>query len=365
MRDPSPLQRVTKFELAVPLLATAFLASSCGTPAPQDPYCSIAPLPGGADIKAGQGALQVEGTTSAYFYVLDPAGKPVNHQTLGKTLALEPGKYQLKVNNSAHTVAVERGKLTSCSTGALLMSGTTSEYWYVQDTTGKALQHDTLGKAISLIPGTFRLKVNNTEVATEVKLNQTTEIKTGTLVVRGGTNEYYYAASTGKALNHNTLEKPLAFLPGSYTVKVNNTEAKADIVAGEITELKTGTLVVKGLTDEYYYVIDSAGKPLSHQSINKTLAFFPGSYRVLVNKTEKTVDVAAAQTVETQTGSLVVEAAGSDYYYVSDKTGNALSHNSVNKALSFFPAEYNVKLGQTTRPASVEAGQTTRVKHSQ
>lgn len=345
------------------MLAAAALSGSCGAPAPQDPYCSIAPLPGGAERKTGQGALQVEGTTSAYFYVLDPAGKSVNHQSLGKTLALDPGKYQLKVNNSAHSVAVERDKLTRCTTGTLLTSGTTSEYWYVQDTTGKALQHNTLGKAISLIPGTFRVAVNNTEIPAEVKPGQTTETKTGTLIVRGGTGEYYYAADTlGKQLNHNTLEKPLAFLPGSYAVKVNNTQTKADIVAGQVTELRTGMLLVKGLTQEYYYVSDSVGKQLNHQTINKALAFFPGSYRVQVNKSERSIEIAAAQTVDVQTGSLTVEGAGSDYYYVSDKTGNALNHNALNKALSFFPAEYNVKLGQNTRSASVEAGQATLVK---
>ena len=357
------MQEVENSGISILVLAAAVLATSCGAPAPQDPYCSIAPLPGAADLKAGQGALQVEGATSAYFYVLDPAGKSVNHQILGKTLALSPGKYQLKVNNSAHSVTLEQGKLTKCSTGTLLTSGTTSEYWYVQDTTGKALQHDTLGKAISLIPGTFRVKVNNAEVPAEVRLGQTTEVKTGTLVVRGGTDEYYYAADTlGRQLNHNTLEKPLAFLPGSYAVKVNNTETKADIVAGQVTELKTGTLLVKGLTQEYYYVGDAVGKQLNHQTIGKALAFFSGSYRVQVNKSERSVEIAAAQIVEIQTGSLMVEGAGSDYYYVSDKTGNALNHNTVNKALSFFPAEYNVKLGQNTRPASVEAGQATLVK---
>jgi len=363
MKGRFAIRRGKASALAIFVLAAAILLGSCGTPPPQDPYCSVAPLPGGADVKAGQGALQVEGTTSIYFYVLDPAGKSVNHQTLGKALALGPGKYQLKVNNSAHSFTVDQGKLTKCSTGTLLMSGTTSEYWYVQDTTGKSLQHDTLGKAISLMPGTFRVKVNNTELPAEVKLGQTTEIRTGTLVVRGGTNEYYYAADTlGKQLNHNTLEKPLAFLPGSYAVKVNNTETKADIVAGQVTELKTGTLLVKGLTQEYYYVSDSLGKQLNHQTLNRALAFFPGAYRVLVNKSERSFEIAAAQTVEAQTGSLMVEGTGPDYYYVSDKTGNALNHNTLNKALSFFPAEYNVKLGQSSRSASVEAGQTARVK---
>ena len=348
---------------ATSLVAVVLLTGSCGSPPPKDPYCSQAPLPSGASVKSGQGALQVEGSTSAYFYVLDTAGKPVNHERLGKTLALDPGKYQVKVNNSAHPVTVEKGALTKCATGTLLVAGTTSEYYYVQDATGQALQHEHLGKALSFMPGTFRVKVNNTEAPAEVKLAQTAELKTGTLVVRGSTAEYYYASDTlGKALNHNHLEKPLALLPGSYTVKVNNTEAKVDIAAGQLTELKTGSVLIKGLTEGYYYVSDTMGKPLNHNHLNKALSFFPGSYRVQVNKSEKAVDVAAAQAAEVQTGSLMVEGTGSDYYYVTDKTGNSLNHNSLNKALSFFPGEYNIKLGQGTRTASVEAGQTTRVK---
>lgn len=345
------------------LPALAFLAASCGSPPPQDPYCSSAPLPGEATVKSGQGALQVDGTTSAYFYVHDAAGKSVNHQALGRSLALDPGKYQVKVNYSAHAVTVEKGKLTKCSTGTLLASGTTQEYWYLHDPAGKSLQHERLGKAMSLVPGTFRVKVNNSETAAEVTLNQVTEIRTGTLLVRGATSEYYYATDTqGRALNHNMLEKPLALLPGTYSVKLNNAATRADIAAGQVTELKTGTLLVKGLTEEYYYVIDSTGTALNHQGINKPLSFLPGSYRVRVNQSEKPVEVAAAQTAELQTGSLTVEGAGADYYYVTDKAGTSLNHQSVNKALSFFPGEYNVKAGQNSRVASVEAGQATRVK---
>ena len=109
-------------------------------------------------------------------------------------------------------------------------------------------------------------------------------------------------------------------------------------------------------------MVDAMGKALNHQLLNKALAFFPGSYRVLVNKSEKSVDVTAAQTAEAHTGSLAVEGAGADYYYVTDKTGNSLNHNQKNKALSFFAGEYNVKLGENSSLASVAAGQTTRVK---
>lgn len=335
---------------------------SCRGEPPSDPYCSYGPLPSGIDVKAGQVALQVEGSTSAYFYVYDESGKQINYQTLNAALGLNPGKYQVKVNNSSHPVALGKGKLTKCSTGTLMVSGTTADYFYVMDSTNQQLHYDSLGKAASFFPSSLRVKVNNTEVQAEVKLNQVTEIKAGTLVVRGSTGEYYYVFDAlGKQLNYNSLEKPLAFLPGSYTAKVNNTETKVDISGGQVTELKTGTLLAKGSTDEYYYVFDSLGKQLNYQSLNKALAFFSGGLRIRVNNTEIAAEVVAGEIREYVTGSLMVAGSGSEYYYVFDKTGNQLNYSSLNKALSFFPAEYTVKLGQNTHTATVNAGQTSTV----
>ncbi len=352
------LQTLKAFLFAGILFAVTLSLYSCGGPPPSDPYCSYAPLPSGTDVKAGQGGLQVEGTTSAYFYAFDGSGKQVGTESLGKTLGLNPGKYLVKVNNGPHAVAVEKGQLTKCLTGTLMVSGTTSDYYYVMDSNNQQLHSDSLGKAASFFPSTLRVKVNNTEVPAEVKLNQVTEIKAGTLIVRGSTNEYYYVFDAlGKQLSSNSLEKPLAFVPGSYTVKVNNTETKAAITGGQVTELKTGTILVKGSTDEYYYVFDSLGKQLNSQSLNKGLAFYPGTLRIRVNNTDMAAEVVAGESREYPTGSLVVAGSGSDYYYVFDKTGNQLNSNSMNKALSFFPGEYTVKLGQNAHPATVTAGQ--------
>jgi 6,7-dimethyl-8-ribityllumazine synthase len=360
---PRPLfQTLKAFLFAGILLAVTLSLYSCSGQPPSDPYCSHAPLLSGTDVKTGQGALQVEGTTNAYFYVFDASGKQVGTESLNKTLGLNAGNYLVKVNNGPHTVAVEKGQLTKCSTGTLMVSGTTSDYYYVMDSNNQQLHTDLLGKASSFFPSTVRVKVNNTEVPAEVKLNQVTEIKAGTLIVRGGTNEYYYVFDAlGKQLNTSLLEKPLAFVQGSYTVKVNNTETKAAITGGQVTELKTGTILVKGSTDEYYYVFDSLGKQLNTQSINKGLAFSPGTLRIRVNNTDMAAEVAAGEIREYPTGSLVVPGSGSDYYYVFDKNGNQLNTNSVNKALAFFPGEYSVKLGQNSHPASVTAGQTTTV----
>jgi hypothetical protein len=52
---------------------------------------------------------------------------------------------------------------------------------------------------------------------------------------------------------------------------------------------------------------------------------------------------------------------GTQYYYVLDESGNQLNYNSLNRSLSFFPAEYVVKLGASTRKATVRAGQLTSI----
>lgn len=283
------------------LLAAVFLASSCSSPAPKDPYCSVSPLAESAKAKAGKGVLQVDGVAGGFFYVTDEAGKSVTNGSIGRSVQLEPGRYQIQVNGTRHTTAVKKSNLTRCATGTLLVSGTTGDFYYVRDLAGKSLSNSSVGRQ-------------------------------------------------------------LALLPGAYVVIVNATQAKADIVAGQVTDLKSGTLTIRGQTGAFYYVRDTDGKSLVNGSLNGSLALFPGSYRVLVNGSVKAIDVAAGQTSEGQTGSMVVEASGGTYYYVEDTAGKSLAATNLKSALSFFPGEYIVKVGDTKRPVAVEAAQTTQVK---
>jgi hypothetical protein len=335
---------------------------ACGEKRATDQCCTFSDIPQTADVKDGQGLLQVQGSTSAYYYVLDETGKQLGYQLLNETLPLDPGRYQLKVNNSMHAIEVEAGRFAKCFTGTLMVSGNTSEYYYVMDSLNQQLSYELLSRSMSFFPGTVRVKVNSTETAAEIKLKELSEIRTGTLIVRGTTGEYYYVLDAlNKQLNYNTLEAPLAFLPGTYLLKVNNTSMKADVFAGKVTELGTGNLLVKGLTDEYYYVTDTLGKALNYQSLNKPLAFFPGRFHIKVNNTLMQGQVAEGQTAEFFTGSLMLTGGGSGYYYVLDDTGHQLNYNTLNKSLSFFPSEYTVKLGSSTRKAVVTAGQLTSI----
>ena len=51
--------------------------------------------------------------------------------------------------------------------------------------------------------------------------------------------------TTGAELAHQKLSKPLAFMPGARTVKVNNTTATVQIAAGSVVELKTGAILTQ------------------------------------------------------------------------------------------------------------------------
>jgi hypothetical protein len=335
---------------------------ACGEKRSADKCCTFSSMPESADAKDGQGLLQVHGSTSAYYYVMDETGKQVAYQLLNETLPLDPGRYKVKVNNSVHAIEVEAGRFAKCSTGTLMVSGNTSEYYYVMDTLNQQLGYELLSRSMSFFPGTLQVKVNGTETPVEIKLNELSEIRTGSLIVRGTTGEYYYVLDAfNKQLNYNTLEAPLALLPGTYLLKVNNTSMKAEVFAGQVTQLKTGNVLVRGLTEEYYYVTDSLGNALNYQNLNKALAFFPGRFHIKVNNTLMQGNVAEGQTAEFVTGSLMLTGGGSEYYYVLDETGHQLNYNTLNKSLSFFPSEYTVKLGSSTRKAIVTAGQLTSI----
>jgi 6,7-dimethyl-8-ribityllumazine synthase len=335
---------------------------ACSDKSVNDPCCRYSAITDPTSANEDDGVLYVQGSTTAYYYVLNDQGEQVIHQVINKAVPLPEGEYNVRINNSLHAVRIRSEEQVNCLTGTLTVSGNTSDYYYVIDSTGQQLTYEMLGKQTSLFPGIYTIRVNETEVSTEVKLNEFREIRTGSILVEGTTNEYYYVLGTGnKQLNYNTLGKPLAFLPGFYEVKVNNTSMKADVVAGRVTTLATGNILVSGLTEEYYYVTDSVGNALNFQTLNKSIAVFPGDYEIKVNNTIVRGSVLAGQTSEFATGSLVLTGHGSGYYYVFDPLGNQLNYNTLNKSLSLFPSEYTVKLGGNTRKATVNAGQLTSV----
>lgn len=352
---PSPVLGLVLFTCSCILMA-------CQSGAPEDACCTSSVIPQGEDIKEGQGLLQVKGISDAYYYILDPNGTQVAYQTLNKSIALDPGTYKIKVNNTHHPVEIAAGSMMTCETAALKVSGKTGEYYYVLDTLGQQVTYETLEKGLALFPGSFLVRLNNTTLPVTVPLGAPREVKSGTLLVQGTTGEYYYVTDeNGTQLGYNTLGKPLGVLAGNYRIKLNNTVTRAAVREAEVTEVEAGTILIKGLTDEYYYALDSVNNQLSYQTINKPLAMLPGRIKLRVNNTETTAEVKKGQTTEFTTGSLEVTGPGSDYYYVLDASGNQLGYNSINKSLSFVPGEYTIRLGEKRKNLMVRSGEKTSV----
>jgi len=398
----------------------AILLVTCHKALPPDGVCSYEPLPAGAQVPSGQGGIQVLASTDAYFAVRDTTGKQTASEHVNAITPVPPGDYQVVLNGSAHSTAVQSKMLTKCKTGAVLVNGKTDEYYAVLDSATRQLASAHVASALSLFPGSYTVRLNNSDVGAnlqpgallelkpgtlnvdvgtdeyyavldgatrqlasshvgqalgvfagsylvrinnsdtkaEVRTGESTNVPAGILVVHGSTDEYYAVMNNaGAQLASAHLEKPLAFVPGTYNVKVNNTTTPVTMVSGVTTEVKTGAVVLQGSTDEYYAIIDSAGTQLASAHLGRVLSLMPGTYRAKLNNIAMAVQVDAGHSGEYQSGSLTVRTAGSDYYAVLDASGTQLVSKQVNQPVSVPAGKYSVRLGNNSRPATVTAGQ--------
>ena len=398
----------------------AILLVTCHKALPPDGVCSYEPLPAGAQVPSGQGGIQVLASTDAYFAVRDTTGKQTASEHVNAITPVPPGDYQVVLNGSTHLTSVQSKMLTKCKTGAVLVNGKTDEYYAVLDSATRQLASAHVASALSLFPGSYTVRLNNSDVGAnlqpgallelkpgtlnvdvgtdeyyavldgttrqlasshvgralgvfagsylvrinnsdakaEVRTGESTNVPAGTLVVHGSTDEYYAVMNNaGVQLASAHLEKPLAFVPGTYNVKVNNTTTPVTMVSGVTTEVKTGAVVLQGSTDEYYAIIDSAGTQLASAHLGRALSLMPGAYRAKLNNIAVPVQVDAGHSGEYQSGSLTVRTAGSDYYAVLDASGTQLVSKQVNQPVSVPAGKYSVRLGNNSRPATVTAGQ--------
>jgi hypothetical protein len=340
-----------------------FCAAGCKKAPPPDPLCSIEPIPSTTTVAARQGAALVNAPTDEYVYFLDLAGKQIGSAHVNQAHGLKPGQYHARINGSKHEIYVQEKMLTRCMTGTLNATGSTEEYYYVLDSAGSQLASGRLNKSMSFFPGQYEVRVNTTRVTADVKPKENTEIKAGKLEVPGTTEEYYYVLDAGGTqLGSGRLNAPMSLLPGDWTVKVNNTKSNVKIAAGQTSRVETSTLAVQGTTDEYYYVMDNAGTQLASSKLGRPVALFPGEWQVRVNNTKLSVKTAAGETARLDTGALTVQGTGEEYYYVLDSAGQQLAYGKMNASVSLAAGNYTVRVAQQTKPAAVTAGQKTTLK---
>ncbi len=335
---------------------TLLSLAGCKKAPPADTVCSVEPLPATAEVPSGQGGALVQAATDTYVYAVDAAGTQKGSRHVNDVLPLKPGDYRLKVNNSLHPVSVQAKTLTKCLAGGVLAKGPTAEYYYVVDDAGTQLTSAHLGAGLAFFPGSYQIRLNNSKAPAKVQAGAVTEIAAGAVRVAASTDEYYYVLdSAGNQIGSGHVGKPLGLFAGSYTLKVNNSESKAEVRAGEITSVPANTLVTEGSTDEYYYVLNSGGTQVASAHLGKPLALFPGTYTVKLNNSMAAANLASgAATI--QSGSITVQGSTDEYYYVFDSAGTQLGSGHLGKPMSLMPGEYTVKLNNAAMPVRAEAG---------
>ncbi|MDO8665643.1 MAG: hypothetical protein Q7J79_03465, partial [Gemmatimonadales bacterium] len=167
------------------------------------------------DGEAPETGLRVTAGTDTYFYAMDAGGRQVGYERAGQVLALQPGDYRVKINNSQRGVSVRAGRVTTCTAGDVRVTGGTDAYFYVLDTLGAQLAYQRIGGILSLLPGRYLVTVNQTRSGLEVHGADTVTLSAGTVSVAGATDEYYYVLDTlGTQLAYERLGRLLDVFPG-------------------------------------------------------------------------------------------------------------------------------------------------------
>ena len=331
--------------------------SACKKTPVADDVCRYDPLPAAAGVPSGQGGILARASTDNYFYALDETGKQVGSAHFNAVLPLKPGDYRVKVNASLHPASVRSGTLTTCSAGEVITNGKTDEYYYVFDGAGTQLASAHVAAALSLFPGDYQVRLNNSRSPAKVQPSATATLTPGTINVDAPTDEYYYVFDqAGTQLASAHVGRPLGVFAGAYTVKINNSESKADVRAGETTGIPAGTLLVEGSTDEYYYVFNNAGTQLASAHLSRPLALFPGPYNIKVNNSTAPATLVAGMPASIRAGSVTLQGSTDEYYYIFDHAGTQLASAHLSRPISLVPGDYIAKLNNVPLPVRAEEG---------
>jgi 6,7-dimethyl-8-ribityllumazine synthase len=217
---------------------------------------------------------------------------------VGRSLGLFPGSYAVRINNAAAQADVRANEITNVPAGVLLVHGSTDEYYAVADNAGKQLASAHLEKPLGLFPGTYNVKLNNTSAAVTVTARVTSEVKAGAVVLQGTTDEYYAVLdSAGTQLASAHLGRPISFVPGAYRAKLNNTAMPVQVEEGRVGEYHSGSLTVATSKSGYYAVLDASGTQLVSKPVNQPVSLLPGNYSVKLGDNSRSATVTAGQSV--------------------------------------------------------------------
>ena len=115
----------------------------------------------------------MSGAGNQFYYVLDATGQTQLGSSLtNSTMELFPGDYTVVLHGVRTRVTVEAGHDTTVPTGALVVPGSGSSFYYVYDEKGKSLASALTNTALDLIPGSYLIGLNESKRSVRVIAGQ-------------------------------------------------------------------------------------------------------------------------------------------------------------------------------------------------
>ena len=189
----------------------------------------------GETIASPPGIL-VSGTGQGFYYVFDSAGaKQLASSLTNAPIDLFPGDYLVALQGIRRTIRVQTGRRTTLPTGRVAMSGAGGQFYYVLDATGQTQLGSSLTNGtMELFPGDYTVVLHGVRAPVTVQAGHDTTVPTGALVVPGsGSNFYYVSDEKGRSLASALTNTALDLIPGSYVVSLNESKRSVRVVAGQ------------------------------------------------------------------------------------------------------------------------------------
>ena len=177
------------------------------------------------------------------YYVADSTGLRAltGSRTTNGPFELVPGRYSVVLNNSRQVVTILPGERTEVRAGSVCVTGTGADGYYVADSTGeRALTGSRNTNApFELMPGRYTVILNNTRQLITVAPGIRSDVRAGEVALRGGTESYWIADSTGqRALTGaRPATRPMELLAGSYVIRTGVRRVAVHVVSGRASSV--------------------------------------------------------------------------------------------------------------------------------
>jgi len=226
--------------------------------------------------------------------------KQLKNRKTNESVELFPGDYLIMLNKTFITANVQEGQNTIVKSSTASISGKGNSAFYVYDLSYNLLQSASTNDQVELFPGEYVFKLNNTYQTEKVLEGQNKFVKSGTLLVSGytGTPCYVYDIDKNEQLCSASINQQIEIFPGNYVLKLRNSFINATVNWDQTTIIKTGTMIVSGISGKFYVYDCLNYNQVAYSSVNQKIDLLPGNYIVNYNKKSQVINITEEKDAE-------------------------------------------------------------------